>query len=88
MLTLIVAVYDISHRSIEYGITQELKSLVIQGAPLVITLSTTLMGQCNLVILDIVGIEANDGVKRRKKLLLLAERELYTVNDIVKPHTF
>ena len=79
--------YNMSHHGIEQGIAQELKSFVVQGASLVVSLSATLMGQRNLIILDIVGIEANDGVKRRKKLLLLAERELYTVDDIVKPHT-
>jgi len=41
-----------------------------------------------LVEADVVGIEAKNTVKSRKKLLLLAERELYAVNDIVNPHTF
>ena len=31
---------------------------------------------------------AQNLVERRKKLLLLAERELYTVDNITNPHTF
>jgi len=34
-----------------------------------------------------VRIESEYLVKRRKKLLLLAERELDMINDIINPHT-
>jgi hypothetical protein len=40
-----------------------------------------------LVEVDIAGIETQNTVKSRKKLLLLTERELYAVNDVVNPHT-
>jgi len=40
-----------------------------------------------LVEVDIAGIETQNAVKGRKKLLLLAERELYSINDVVNPHT-
>jgi hypothetical protein len=43
--------------------------------------------QRHLVILDVVGIESQYLIKRRKKLLLLAERELDSINDVIKLHT-
>jgi hypothetical protein len=45
------------------------------------------MQQSLLVELDVMGIEAQNLVESRKKLLLLAERELYSINDVVNPHT-
>ena len=46
------------------------------------------MHQRLFVIFDVVGIESQNSEKGRKKLLLLAERELDSVNDIIKPHTY
>ena len=79
------------HKSIgrrnEKGIAKELQTFVVQWFPLVITASYTLVHQRLLVVADVMRIETDDVVKGRKKLLLLAERELYAFNDITKPHT-
>jgi hypothetical protein len=45
------------------------------------------MKQSLLVKLDVMRIEAQNLVESRKKLLLLTERELYSINDVVNPHT-
>ena len=82
-----MTIYDIAYRSIEYGISKEFQALIVQGLALVVALTDALMHQRLLVILDVAGIESQNVVKSRKKLLLLAEREPYTVNDVTKPHT-
>ena len=80
--------HDITYYSIEYRIAQKLQSLVVDGTSFFVASGNTLMEQCLLVEGDIVGIEPQDIIKGRKKLLLLAERELYAINDVVNPHTF
>ena len=82
-----MAIDDITHRSIEYGIAEELQPLIVQRLALIVTFADALVHQRLLVILDVAGIETQYLVKRRKKLLLLAERELDSINNIVKPHT-
>ena len=76
------------HHRIENGIAQELQSLIVQRLAFVIALADALVHQRLTVILDVVRIKTEYLVKRRKKLLILAERELYSVNDVINPHTF
>ena len=83
-----MTVNDVTHSSVEYSITQELQSLVVQRLALVVALADALVHQRLLVILDVAGIESQYAVKRRKKLLLLAERELDSINNVIKLHTF
>ena len=87
MLTLVVTVNNVTYSSVEYSITQKLQSLVVQRLALVVALADALVHQRHLVILDVVRIESQYLVKRRKKLLLLAERELDSINDVIKLHT-
>ena len=87
-LTLVMTIDDIAHRSIEYGVTQELQPFVVKRLAFVVALADALVHQRHLVILDVAGIESQYRVKSRKKLLLLAEREFDSVNNILKPHTF
>ena len=82
-----MTVNNVTHSSVEYSITQELQSLVVQRLALVVALADALVHQRHLVILDIVGVESQYLIKRRKKLLLLTERELYSIYDVIKPHT-
>ena len=80
--------HDVTDDSIEDGIAQELQPLIVQRLALVVALADALVHQRHLVILDVVGVEPQYGVKRRKKLLLLAERELDSINNVIKLHTF
>ena len=77
---------NIAHNRIEDGITQKLQSFVVQGFTLCIATMDTLVHQSLLVISNVVRIETQYRIKRRKKLLLLTERELQSINDIIKPH--
>ena len=76
-----------THDSIENGVAQEFQTFVILRTSLFVPLANTLMQQSLLVELDVMRIKAQNVVKGRKKLLLLAERELYSINDVVNPHT-
>ena len=78
---------DITYSSVEYGITKKLKSLIIKRFALVVALTDAFVHQRHLVILDVAGVESQYLIKRRKKLLLLAERELYSINNVIKLHT-
>ena len=86
-LAFVVAIDDISHSRIKDGITQELQSLVVQRLSFVVALANTLVDECLTVVLDVAGIEAEYLIESRKKLLLLAEREPDSINDVIKPHT-
>ena len=79
---------NVSDDGIEQGIAQEFQTFVIQGLSFVVTTAYTLVHQSLTIVADFMGIETHDVIKRRKKLLLLAERELYTFYNILKPHTF
>ena len=54
--------------------------------PVLIAPSDALVHKCLTIIVDVMRIEPKNIVESRKKLLLLAERELNTVNDIINPH--
>ena len=86
-LALIMAIDDMTNCCIEDGVPKKLQSLIIQRLALVVAPADTLMHQSLTVVLDVVGIEAQYLVESRKKLLFLAEREPYSVNDIINPHT-
>ena len=82
-----MAIDDVAYYGVEDGITQKLQAFVVLWATFLVTTSYTLVQEGLLVEFDVVRIEAQNTVEGRKKLLLLAERELDTVNDIVNPHT-
>jgi len=83
-----VAIDNMAYGSIENGITKELQPLIVQRLALVVALADALVQECLAIILDMVGIEAEYLVESRKKLLLLAEREPYAVDEIINPHIF
>ena len=66
---------EIAYCCIEDGISKELQPLIVQWLALVIATPNALVHQCLLVVLDLTWIETKYLVQRRKKLLLLAERE-------------
>ena len=82
-----MVVDDVAHDGIEQCVAEKLQAFVVQRLALLVAAADALVHQCLLVVADIMGIEPHDLVERRKKLLLLAEREPYTVNNIPKPHT-
>ena len=86
-LALKMAVDDIADCCIENRVAQELQPLIVQRLSLVIATAHTLMQQSLLIVVDLTGVEPHDVIKRRKKLLLLAEREPDMVDNILKPHT-
>ena len=83
-----MVVHDVPHDGIEQGIAEELQPLIVQRLALFVALRDAFVHQRQLIVPDVAGIEPHDAVKRRKKLLLLAERELDAVDDFTKPHTF
>ena len=66
---------DMSHHSIQQGVAKKLQPLVVQRLAFLVAPAGTLVGQGRLIVTDVAGIEPDDVVERRKKLLLLAERE-------------
>jgi hypothetical protein len=81
-----VTIYYIAHSSIEDGIAEEFQPLIVQRLSLLIAPSDALVHKSLTIIVDVMRIEPKNIVESRKKLLLLAERELNTVNDIINPH--
>ena len=79
-------VYDVAHNSIEDGVAQKLKPLVVDGLALGVSSHDALVHQSQFVEADIVRIKTDDVEQRRIKLLLLTEREPYSINDIIQ-HT-
>ena len=79
-------VYDVAHNSIENGIAQELKPLVVDRLALGVSSHDALVHQSQFIEADVVRIEPDDVKQRRIKLLLLSERELYPVNNVIQ-HT-
>ena len=77
-------VNNVANNSIKYCIAEKLESFVVYRLSLCITTCYTLVQKSSLVIIDIVGNKANDMVQRQIKLLLLAERELYSINYIIQ----
>jgi hypothetical protein len=73
-----------SHHRIENGIAQEFQTLIVQRLAFVIALADALVHERLTVILDVVRIKTEYLVKRRKKLLILAERELYSIYKIIQ----
>ncbi len=86
-LTLEVAVHNIAHYSVEHRVAEKLEPLVVQRLSLVVAPGYALVHESQLVVFYVVGVEPHDVIKGRKKLLLLAERELNPVYDIVIQHT-
>ena len=76
-----------SHDGIKDGIAQELQPLVVLRTTLFVPLANTLVQQSLLVKLDVVGIETQNLVESRKKLLLLSEREPYSINNVNIVHS-
>ena len=77
-----VPVDNIAHGCVEHGVAQELQTLVVDGLSFLVAVHHALVHQGHLVIADVVGIEADDVAQRRIKLLILAEREPYSVYDV------
>ena len=81
-----MAVDDVAHYGIEYGVAQKFQTLVVERFSLGVAPGYALVHQGQFVVLDVAGIEADDVVEGRKKLLLLAETELYSIYDDIIQH--
>ena len=81
-----MSIDNVANHSIEDGVAQEVQTLVVHWLAFLVATSHALVQQCLLVERQVVRVEAQYLVECRKKLLLLSERELYMVNDIVNPH--
>ena len=57
-----MAIDDVAHSTIEHGIPQKLQALIVDGLALIITVADTFVQQCCLIISDVVGIEADNGI--------------------------
>ena len=77
---------NVADDGIEDGIAQKFKSFVVYGLSLCITTRYALVQECSLVISDIVWDNADNLVQGQIKLLFLAEREPYSVDNIIQ-HT-
>ena len=77
---------DVAHDGIEDGVAKKFEPLIVHWLPFLVAVHDALVHQGHLVITDIVGIESDDLVQRQIKLLILAERELYPVNNVIQ-HT-
>ena len=86
-LALEVAIDDVANDSIEHSIAQELQTFVVLWTAFLVAASHTLVQQRLLIEADVMRIEAENTVESRKKLLLLAERELYLINYIYIVHS-
>ena len=60
--------------------------MAVDGFSLVVALRCTAVEQGCPIIVDVVRIEAQNLVKTRIKLLILAERELYTCYQMTNLH--
>ena len=85
-LTREVAKHNIAYYRIEDGVTEKLQPLVVHGLSLLVAPRDAAMEQRDLVVFDMMGPDAGDPMERQEKLLVLAERELNPVNQIIQ-HT-
>ena len=77
-----MTVNDVTYDGVEDGVAQELKSFVVDGLSFGISPHDALVHQSQLIVADVVWTDADNAVKRQIKLLLLAEREPYSVYDV------
>lgn len=77
---------NVADDGIKDGIAKEFQPFIVYRLALCITPCDALVQECCLVISDIVWNDADDLVQGQIKLLLLAEREPYPVNNIIQ-HT-
>ena len=81
-----VPIDNIAYHGVEDGITQKFQSLVVYRFSFSVSPCHTLVHESHFVIFYLSWIESQYLVKRRKKLLLLSERELYFVNNDIIQH--
>ena len=75
---------DVAYCGVEDGVAEEFKAFVVHGFALGVAAEHALVHQRELVVAYVVGIEANDLAQRQIKLLVLAERELNSVDEITQ----
>ena len=85
-LTREVTKHNIAYYRIEDGVAEKLQPLVVHGLSLLVAPRDAAMEQRDLVVFDMMGPDAGDPMERQEKLLVLAERELNPVNQIIQ-HT-
>ena len=78
--------YDITYHGIEDSIAEKLQTLVVERFSF-FTLHDAFVHQGEFVVMDVFRIESQYVVESRIKLLLLQERELYPVDEIIQ-HIF
>ena len=88
VLTGIGAVQEIGDHIVDDCVAQEFQALIVEWLTLLVASANAFVHQCLTVILDVVRIETQYLVESRKKLLILAERELHSVNKFINPHIF
>ena len=76
-------VYDVAHDGIEDGIAKKFQPLVVDGLAF-LAAHDALVHQGLLVVFDVFGEESQDVVNRQIKLLLLAEREPYSADEVIQ----
>ncbi|EJX03009.1 hypothetical protein EVA_08885 [gut metagenome] len=81
-----MAKHDIAYYRIEDGVAEKLQPLVVHGLSLLVAPRDAAVEQRNLIVFDMMRPDASDPVDRQEKLLILAERELDPVNQIIQ-HT-
>ena len=75
---------DFAHNSSKDSISKELKALVVERRSALRVSGHRLVHQRFLIEAYLVGIEAQHITKSATKLLVLAEREPYPVNEITQ----
>ena len=81
-----VAEHYVAHYGVENGVAQELKTLVVDRLPLGVAPGDAAVHERLFVEVDVVWVKSDDVAQRTIKLLFLAERELYLVNEVVNHH--
>ena len=77
---------DVADDSVEDGIAEKLQPLVVDFLAFGVAVGNALVHQRNLIETDVVGKDAENSVQRQIKLLILSEREPYSIDDIIQ-HT-
>ena len=81
-----MAIDNVADNRLENGIAEKFEPFVIDGLSFVVALRRTAVEKGRFVIVDMVWVEAQYLVKTRIKLLILAERELYTRYQMTNLH--
>lgn len=80
-------VHNVSNGCIEYGITEKFKSLVVPNLSTTTYIMCTAMHHCLPIIFNIVWQVTCCFLYIQIKLLILSEKELYSVYKFITQHT-